>query len=83
MEICTYIVGGKLTHQDSMKNAETLGRGSVQFMTAGSGVTHSEFNKDKQSPLRFIQMWVGPRGNGLTPNYGSYVGEEEKRMNQW
>jgi redox-sensitive bicupin YhaK (pirin superfamily) len=60
-EIVTYIVQGQLTHKDSMGTRETLGRGSVQFMTAGSGVTHSEHNLDAKHPLRFIQMWFTPR----------------------
>jgi redox-sensitive bicupin YhaK (pirin superfamily) len=71
MEIITYIVNGELTHKDSMGNGESLGRGSIQFMTAGSGIRHSETN-DGNKPLRFIQTWIVPRRNGLSPNYGSY-----------
>ena len=71
MEILTYVVDGDLTHKDSMGNGEALGRGSIQFMTAGTGLTHSEFN-DGAKPLRFIQTWILPRKRGLTPNYGSY-----------
>jgi len=86
MEIITFVVDGGLTHQDSMGNSETLGRGSIQFMTAGTGVEHSEANKDKSSHLRFIQSWVLPRQRGLKPNYGSMVGDEvaaEARRDQW
>eukprot|EP00924_Labyrinthula_sp_SR-Ha-C_P005663 snap_masked-scaffold_14-processed-gene-1.26-mRNA-1 protein AED:0.02 eAED:0.02 QI:0/-1/0/1/-1/1/1/0/269 len=82
MEIMTYIVNGDLTHQDSTGNKETLSRGSVQFMTAGTGVYHSEQNENPTSPLRFIQMWVVPRERGLDVNYGSYRGEVEKRSNK-
>jgi quercetin 2,3-dioxygenase len=71
MEIITYIVHGSLTHQDSMGSKESLGRGSIQFMTAGTGVSHSEFNHSEK-PLRFIQTWITPRSRGLKPNYGSY-----------
>lgn len=71
MEIVTYIVHGSLTHQDSMGSKESLGRGSIQFMTAGTGVSHSEFNHSEK-PLRFIQTWITPRSRGLKPNYGSY-----------
>ena len=71
MEIITYIVDGSLTHQDSMGSKESLGRGSIQFMTAGTGVQHSEFNHG-ENPLRFIQTWIMPRERSLTPNYGSY-----------
>lgn len=55
-QIVTYIVEGDLTHKDSMGTAETLGRGSIQFMTAGTGVSHSEHNKNPTNPLRFIQV---------------------------
>jgi len=86
MEIVTYIVDGDLAHKDSMGTKEVLGRGSVQFMTAGSGVQHSEFNANKSKPLRFIQTWITPRSRGLQPNYGSMVGGESAavaRRNQW
>merc|ERR1711865_90823 len=56
--------------------------GAIQFMTAGSGVRHSEHNRSP-TPLRFIQMWLTPRTRGLTPNYGSSAGDSLKRMNQW
>jgi len=71
MEIITYIVHGKLTHKDSMGSAECLGRGSIQFMTAGKGVSHSEYN-DTEKPLRFIQTWIVPEKDYLEPNYGSF-----------
>jgi len=69
-----------------MGTRETLGRGSVQFMTAGTGVRHSEHNLDESQPLRFIQSWVVPRSRNLQPNYGSMVGDasaEAARKNQW
>jgi len=81
-EICTYVVDGELTHMDSMGTRETLGPGSIQFMTAGSGVQHSEHNLGSK-PLRFIQMWLTPRARGLPPNYGSTTGSASSRQNQW
>ena len=81
MEIVTYIVHGALTHQDSTGTKESLGRGSVQFMTAGTGIRHSEFNHGDQ-PLRFVQTWIVPTRSGLKPNYGSYEGQKEERCNQ-
>eukprot|EP00051_Salpingoeca_urceolata_P002222 m.48216 g.48216 ORF g.48216 m.48216 type:complete len:269 (+) comp11980_c0_seq1:316-1122(+) len=78
MEICTYVIEGELTHQDSMGTQESLGRGSIQFMTAGTGVRHSEFNLSKDKPLRFIQMWIDPRTRGLKPNYGSLRGDAQQ-----
>lgn len=82
-EICTYIVNGHLTHKDSMGTQETLTRGDIQFMTAGTGVTHSEHNLDPTHPLRFIQIWINPRRRGLPPNYGSAIGNANDRHNQW
>ncbi|KAL7560078.1 hypothetical protein ACA910_016137 [Epithemia clementina (nom. ined.)] len=75
MEIVTYIVEGELTHQDSMGTKESLGRGSIQFMTAGTGVRHSEFNHGDK-PLRFIQTWIVPSHTGLRPNYGSFAAQK-------
>jgi len=83
MEIVTYVVRGQLTHQDSMGQKETLPRGSVQFMSAGTGVRHSEFNEQKDQDLRFIQMWIVPRHKGIEPQYGSFVGDAPGRQNVW
>ncbi|KAJ8607483.1 hypothetical protein CTAYLR_009433 [Chrysophaeum taylorii] len=74
MEIVTYVVEGALTHKDSEGNEETLGPGSVQFMSAGTGIRHSEGNPKGDSPLRFIQSWIKPRRSCLKPNYGSATG---------
>jgi hypothetical protein len=73
VEIVTYIVDGILTHADSMGTSESLGRGSVQFMTAGTGISHSEQNLEP-APLRFVQIWITPRRVGLKPRYGGYDG---------
>jgi redox-sensitive bicupin YhaK (pirin superfamily) len=81
MEIITYIVHGELSHQDSMGTAESLGRGSIQFMTAGTGIQHSEFNHG-DNPLRFIQTWIVPTERGLKPNYGSYRANHDLKKNQ-
>ncbi|KAL3942041.1 MAG: hypothetical protein SGBAC_003702 [Bacillariaceae sp.] len=81
MEIVTYIVNGQLTHEDSMGTSQSLGRGSIQFMTAGSGITHSEHNHTDK-PLRFIQTWIVPERRGLTPNYGGYDASDKLVMNQ-
>jgi len=71
MEIITYIVDGKLTHQDSTGAKESLGRGSIQFMSSGTGIQHSEHNHE-ETPLRFVQVWITPRTRGVAPKYGSY-----------
>jgi redox-sensitive bicupin YhaK (pirin superfamily) len=72
MEIVTYIVHGELTHEDSIGNKETLRRGSIQYMTAGTGVEHSEHNHNEDTPMRCIQTWILPAEYGLQPRYGSY-----------
>lgn len=79
MEILTYIVRGNLTHQDSMGTSETLGRHAIQFMSAGSGVRHSEHNRSPSGDLRFIQIWITPAQRGLPPNYGSHIPADFKR----
>ena len=73
VEIVTYIVEGQLTHEDSTGIRETLGRGSVQYMTAGTGISHSEHNL-QDHPLRFVQIWITPASNGLSPTYGGFDG---------
>lgn len=79
--LVTYIVSGELTHQDTLGTAESLGRGSIQFMTAGRGIRHSEFNHGDK-PLRFIQTWIKPSRSGLVPNYGSCSNKEAKNGKQ-
>ena len=86
MEIVTYIIRGGLTHKDSIGNEETLERGSIQFMTAGTGVMHSEYNIQLDQYLRLIQSWILPRDQGLTPRYGSFSADDktlDRRLNQW
>ncbi|MBV5279692.1 MAG: pirin family protein [Campylobacteraceae bacterium] len=82
MEIFTYVLEGELTHEDSMGNKETLHAGDIQYLSAGSGIYHSEKN-DGDAPLRLIQTWIVPNTNGLPPRYGSYKIEKELRHNQW
>lgn len=78
----TFIIHGRLTHKDSMGTEETLGRGGVQFMTAGRGIRHSEHNLHGE-PLRFIQCWVMPRRRGLDAAYGSHTCSDAERLNRW
>src|SRR5271166_2264267 len=60
MEIVTYVLEGELAHKDSMGNHGVVGPGGVQFMSAGTGVAHSEFNNSADKPLHLVQMWVIP-----------------------
>lgn len=80
-EIFSYVVDGELTHQDSMGNKESLGRGSVQYLSAGTGITHSEMN-DGGVTTRFLQIWLSPDRRGHTPQYGSRTFEPSERRNQ-
>lgn len=82
MEIITYVLNGQLTHQDSMGHKESLGRGAVQYMSAGTGVTHSEMNEGDEE-VHLIQTWIIPKEKGLTPQYGSKVFTFSERHNKW
>jgi redox-sensitive bicupin YhaK (pirin superfamily) len=82
MEIISYVVQGELTHEDSMRNKRTLSRGQVQYMSAGTGVLHSEFNLGKNL-LRFLQIWILPDKKGYKPNYGDYRFNVEDRQDKW
>jgi len=81
MEIVTYIIDGELTHQDSMGHRETLGRGEVQYISAGTGLNHSEHNMHPDKPLRLLQMWILPPTKGLEPSYGSHRYTQADRTN--
>ena len=82
MEIISYVVNGELTHKDSMGNEQTLSRGQIQYMSAGTGVTHSEYNHGKEQ-LRFFQIWIFPDQEGYRPNYGDVPLKLEDRQDQW
>ena len=69
MEIITYIVNGAIEHKDSMGNGTVIRAGEVQRMTAGTGVTHSEFNHSNEEELHLLQIWVLPEQPSLTPGY--------------
>ena len=69
MEIVSYVLEGVLEHKDSMGNGSKMRPGEVQLMSAGRGVTHSEFNASGTEPLHFLQMWILPRERGTEPRY--------------
>ena len=79
MEIVSYVLDGVLEHKDSMGNGSQMRPGEVQLMSAGSGVTHSEFNGSETEPLHFLQMWVFPRSTGTPPRYEQRAYPETER----
>lgn len=81
MEIITYVINGTLTHVDSMNNTRKLSRHGVQYMSAGTGVQHSEHNHENEE-LHIFQTWIFPREKGLTPNYGDFTLQEDTLQGQ-
>lgn len=69
MEIVSYVLEGTLAHRDSMGNSSIIEPGDVQRMSAGRGVTHSEFNPSGQLGAHFLQIWILPRSTGGAPSY--------------
>jgi redox-sensitive bicupin YhaK (pirin superfamily) len=69
MEIITYILSGQLEHKDSMGNGRVIQTGDVQYMAAGKGVQHSEFNPSQQEAVHLLQIWIQPDEKGVKPRY--------------
>jgi quercetin 2,3-dioxygenase len=69
MEIITYVLSGALEHKDSMGNGRTIKAGEFQYMAAGTGVTHSEFNPSESERVHLLQIWIVPEKRGLKPAY--------------
>jgi len=81
MEILTYVITGSLSHKDSLGNGTTIKSEEVQKMTAGTGVTHSEFSSDEER-THLLQVWITPNQNGLIPNYEQRLVSTEMKLNR-
>ncbi|MDX1962896.1 MAG: pirin family protein [Pirellulales bacterium] len=69
MEIITYMLEGELEHRDSLGNGRILRAGDVQYMAAGTGILHSEFNPNPATPTHLLQIWIKPDTRGVAPRY--------------
>ena len=73
MEILTYILAGRLAHKDSMGHGREIAPGQLQAMSAGTGITHSEFNPSRTDPVHLLQIWLLPDRRGHTPRYAEWT----------
>ncbi len=76
MEIVTYVLSGLLEHKDSMGNGRIIRTGEVQYMSAGSGVRHSEWNPSADEAVHFLQIWIEPEERGFAPEYADWRPED-------
>ena len=82
MEIISIPLEGDLEHQDSMGNKTVIKNGDIQVMSAGTGVQHSEYNKNEDKAVKFLQIWVIPNKKGVTPRYDQITLNQEDRHNK-
>jgi redox-sensitive bicupin YhaK (pirin superfamily) len=83
MEIISYVLAGKLEHKDSMGNGRIIQPGEFQYIAAGTGILHSEYNPSPRDPVHFLQIWIQPDKTGAKPAYGekSYASAVPGRLN--
>ncbi len=81
MEIISIPLSGDLEHKDSMGNTTVIKQGDIQVMSAGTGIQHSEFNKNKDQDVRFLQIWLFPNKRSVTPRYDQISLDTEKMKN--
>ena len=83
MEIISIPLEGDLEHKDSMGNVSVIKNGDIQVMSAGTGITHSEYNRNKNSEVRFLQIWVFPNKKNVTPRYDQITLKDSDRHNKF
>lgn len=83
MEIITWVVEGTLVHEDSTGSKESIGGNGVQTMSAGTGISHSEFNGSETDPLHLLQIWIEPDERNVTPRYEDETYREEDLHGDW
>lgn len=83
MEIISIPLSGVMEHKDSMGNTVTIESNKLQVMSAGTGITHSEYNKSEVDDLKFLQLWVMPNTVNVTPRYDEVILETEQMENKW
>jgi redox-sensitive bicupin YhaK (pirin superfamily) len=83
MEIISIPLEGDLEHKDSMGNSSVIKYGDIQVMSAGTGVFHSEYNKNSDKPVKFLQIWVFPDKRGVTPRYDQLTIDQDKLNNRF
>ena len=83
MEIISIPLSGSLRHQDSMGNKHIISTGEVQIMSAGSGITHSEYNNSDLEEVNFLQIWTYPKEKNIEPRYGQQLFDKNERHNRF
>mgnify|MGYP000990083202 CR=1 FL=1 len=82
MEIISIPLEGDLEHKDSMGNVTVINHGDIQVMSAGTGIYHSEYNKNKDKPVKFLQIWIFPDKKDVTPRYDQITLNTNDRLNR-
>lgn len=82
MEIISIPLEGDLEHRDSMGNVSVIRHGDIQVMSAGTGIFHSEFNKNQDQEVKFLQIWIFPNKKNVTPRYGQITLDPDDRHNK-